>query len=196
MRITSRQKILDYLKRNRTVSSREIARAFQMTPANARYHLGILATDGRIEVIIERQAGRGRPEKVYRLAGALVGDNLSELADAVLVEAGGKVEMEAVGQRLAGESEISSQPLMRRLATMIDRLNSMHYQARWEAGPEGPRIILGRCPYFAIIHKHPELCEMDRALLSKMLGGKLEQTTKLASGASDLPFCTFMLKSS
>ena len=66
MPITTRHKILDYLKRNRTVSSRELARALQMTPANARYHLGILAADGRVEVISQRQEGRGRPEKVYR----------------------------------------------------------------------------------------------------------------------------------
>ncbi len=64
-----------------------VARVLQMTPANARHHLGILAADGRVEVISQRQGGRGRPEKVYRLAGTLVGDNLSVLADALLTEA-------------------------------------------------------------------------------------------------------------
>jgi predicted ArsR family transcriptional regulator len=196
MPITTRQKILDYLKRNKTVSSREIARVLQMTSANARHHLGILASDRRVEVISERQGGRGRPEKVYRLAGTLAGDNLSVLADALLMEANTKVEMEAIGQLIAGESGDSGQPLMHRLATTIERLNTMHYQARWEAGSEGPRIILGRCPYSAIIQKHPQLCKMDLALLSKLLGGKLEQAMKLASGAGGLPFCIFMLKSS
>ncbi len=150
----------------------------QMTPANARHHLGILAADGRVEIISERQGGRGRPEKVYRLAGTLAGENLSVLADAFLVEAGENVDMEAIGIRIAGESATAGQPLMRRLATTIDRLNTMHYQARWEAGPEGPRIILGRCPYAAIIHAHPELCEMDLALLSELLGGKLTTNGK------------------
>ena len=196
MPVTSRQKILDYLKRNRTVSSREIARALQMTPANARHHLGILAADGRVEVIRERQAGRGRPEKVYCLAGTLAGDNMSVLAEAVLMEASGKIEMEAVGQRIAGGSGISSQPLMRRLGITVDHLNSMHYHSRWEAGPEGPRIILGRCPYSSIVQKHPELCKMDLAMLSKLLGGRLEQTAKLASGTGGLPYCTFILKTS
>jgi predicted ArsR family transcriptional regulator len=192
--LTTRQKILDYLKRNRTVSSRELARALQMTPANARHHLGILAADGRVEVIRQRQEGRGRPEKVYRLAGTLVGDNLSVLADALLREAGGKVEMEALGKRIAGESGVSSQPLMRRLASAVERLNTMRYQARWEAGAEGPRIILGHCPYSAVIQGHPELCQMDLALLRELLGRKLRQTTKLESGAGGLPFCAFILK--
>lgn len=194
MPTTTRQKILDYLKRNRSVSSRDLARALRMTPANARRHLGILAADGRVEIFHQRQEGRGRPEKVYRLAGTLVGDNLSVLADALLMEAGEKVEMEALGRRIAGESGISGQPLMRRLASTVERLNAMRYQARWEAGAEGPRIILGHCPYSTIIEDHPELCQMDLALLNKLLGAGLRQTTKLESGAGGLPFCAFVLK--
>ena len=193
MPVTTRQKILDYLKRNRTVSSREIARALQMTPANARHHLGILAADGRVEVVNQRQVGRGRPEKVYHLAGTLMGDNLSALADALLTEAGGKVDMEALGKRIAGENDTSGQPLMRRLASTIQRLNMMHYQSRWEAGAEGPRIILGHCPYAAVIEKHPELCQMDAALLGDLLGGQVRQTAKLEIGAGDLPYCAFIL---
>lgn len=193
MPATTRQRILDYLKRNRAVSSRELARSLHMTPANARHHLGILAADGRVEVVSQRKAGKGRPEKVYRLAGTLVGDNLPALAEALLTEAGGKVEMEALGERLAGENPTKNQPLMRRLASTVERLNAMHYQARWEAGAEGPRIVLGHCPYTAVIEKHPELCQMDTAILGSLLGGKVRQTAKLEKGAGGLPYCVFVL---
>jgi predicted ArsR family transcriptional regulator len=192
MPITTRQKILDYLKRNRSGSSRELARALHMTPANARHHLGILAADGRVELVSQRRGGKGRPEKVYRLAGTLAGDNLSVLADALLTEAGGSVEMEALGQRIAGESAVAGQPLMRRLVSTVERLNGMHYQARWEAGAEGPRIVLGHCPYGTVIEKHPELCQMDGALLAKLLGGEVRQTAKLEKGAGGLPYCVFV----
>ena len=181
------------MKRNRSASSREVARALQMTPANARHHFGILAADGRVEVVSQRQEGRGRPEKVYRLAGTLVGDNLSVLADALLTEADGKVEIEAIGLRIAGESAATGQSLMRRLAATVDRLNAMHYQARWEAGAEGPRIILGHCPYSTIIDTHPELCQVDRTLLATLLGGSVQQTAKLERSAGGLPFCAFVL---
>lgn len=196
MPITTRQKILDYLKRARAVSSREVARALQMTPANARRHLSILATDGRVEVFQQRQEGRGRPKKVYRLAGTLIGENLSALSDALLSLAGDGIEIEAVGRYVAGELVHSNQPLMRRLASTVNRLNTMHYQARWEAGAEGPRIILGNCPYSTIIDDHPELCRMDAALLGELLEENLQQTAKLESGAGGLPFCAFMLTSS
>lgn len=193
MPTTTRQKILDYLKRNKSVSSREIARALQMTPANARHHLSILAADGRLEVISQRQVGRGRPEKVYQLGSKFVGDNLSVLADAVLTEASGKFEMEALGKRIAGEGDTSEQPLMRRLSSTIKRLNEMHYQARWEAGAGGPRVVLGHCPYAAVIENHPKLCRMDAALLTELLGGKVSQTAKLETGAGGLPYCAFVL---
>lgn len=192
MPITTRQKILDYLKRNRTVSSRELARTLHMTPANARHHLGILAGDGRVEVVNYRKGGKGRPEKVYRLAGMLVGDNLSALADALLTEAGELVEMEALGKRMAGDSAVTGQPLMRRLASTVERLNAMHYQARWEAGAEGPRVVLGHCPYAAVIGKHPELCQMDAGLLAYLLTGEVRQTAKLEKGAGGLPYCVFV----
>lgn len=190
---TTRQKILDYMKRNRTVSSREIARTLQMTPANARRHLSILAADGRVEVISKQQIGRGRPEKIFQLAGTLVGDNLSALADALLMEADQKIDMEAVGKHIAGEASDFSHPLMRRLSVAVERLNEMHYQARWEAGAEGPRIILGQCPYSSIIEKHPNLCEIDTAMLSGLLCGEIRQTAKLEAGAGGKPFCAFML---
>jgi len=193
MPISTRQKILDYLKRNRTVSSRELARALHMTPANARHHLGILAADGRVEAFKKQRKGKGRPEKIYRLAGTLVGDNLPALTDALLTEAAGRVEMEALGRQIAGESMVASQPLMRRLASAVERLNSMRYQARWEAGAEGPRIVLGHCPYAAVIEKHPELCQMDAAVLARLLGGEVKQIARLEKGAGDMPYCVFVL---
>lgn len=194
MSTTTRQKILGYLKRNKSVSSREIARALQMTPANARHHLSILAADGRVEVISQRQVGRGRPEKVYQLGSTFVGDNLSVLADAVLTEANGRVGMEALGERVAGEVDSTGQPLMQRLSSTIKRLNEMHYQARWEAGAGGPRVVLGHCPYATVIENHPELCRMDAAMLSKLLNGKVIQTSKLEMGAGDLPYCSFVFE--
>jgi len=191
MPITSRQKILDYLKRSRAASSREVARALRMTPANARRHLGILAADGRVEVVSQRQAGRGRPGKVYCLSGTLAGDNLSALAEALLTEAGASVGMEALGRRLAGEAVPSHLPLMRRLAAAVERLNGMRYQARWEAGAEGPCMILGHCPYAAVVGRRPELCRMDAALLGSLLGGEALQVAKMEPGGAQS--CVFRL---
>jgi len=190
--LTARHKILAHLRKNRLVSAREVARALKMSAPNVRHHLGLLVEDGRAEVVaVRRRAGKGRPEKVYSIARAALGDNLAGLADALLAEAGASIAMDALGRRLAGAAPFADGgglPVSRRLVATLEKLNNAHYMARWEAGAEGPHVILGMCPYAAIIEKHPELCRMDTALLSALLGQEVSQKTKLA------PACVFVVK--
>ena len=114
--ITTRHKVLAYLNKTRTASAREISRALKMPAANVRHHLRVLVSDGRLEVASVRgRDGRGRPEKVYSLPRAVLGDNLSALADGLLVEARATVGMEALAKRLAGEANFAGQPVARRL---------------------------------------------------------------------------------
>jgi len=178
--MTARQKVLTYLTKNRTASAREISRSLKMSPATVRHHLRVMASDGRLELeTVRRRDGRGRPEKVYSLPQAALGDNLSALSDALLTEAGSLVRVEALAKRLAGESDYKSQPIAKRLNLIVEKFNQMNYHARWEAGGAGPRILFGHCPYAAIIAKHPELCTMDTALLEELFGDELEQIAKI-----------------
>jgi len=73
---------------------------------------------------------------------------------------------------------------VKRLNLAVEKLNQMNYHARWEAGPEGPRIIFGHCPYAAIIEKHPELCRMDAAILKDLMGQSAEQLSKIGQDKS------------
>ncbi len=191
--ITARQKVLAHLKKTRAASAREIARALKMTAPNVRHHLGILTSDGRLEVSsVHQRGGRGRPEKMYSLSQSALGDNLSVLADALL---NGKINMQMTGERIAQSQDMdgfANQPMARRLALLVEKLNEMHYQARWEAGAEGPRVIFGRCPYAQVIDDHPELCKMDAALLEKVLGRPVLQFTKNEAGGRGL--CPFIFR--
>jgi predicted ArsR family transcriptional regulator len=176
---TARQKILTHLKKTRTASAREIARALKMSAPNVRHHLTVLCSDGRVEMVsVKPHGGRGRPEKVYSLSDAALGDNLSVLANAVLTEAGSKLKMDAVARHILDAGQFAGLPLTKRLALLLEKLNEMHYQARWEAGRAGPRVIFGRCPYSRIIDLHPELCKMDGAMLEAMLERPIAQSLK------------------
>ncbi len=100
---TARQKVLAYFDKTRTASTREISRALKMSAATVRHHLRVLASDGRLEVVSVRgRDGRGRPEKIYSLPRAALGDNLAALSDALLTEAGSRVQVEALAERLGG----------------------------------------------------------------------------------------------
>ena len=178
--MTARQKVLTYLTKNRTASAREISRSLKMSAATVRHHLRVMVTDGRLEMeSVRGREGRGRPEKVYTLPRAGLGDNLSVLVDAVFVEASLSLKIDAVAKRLAGETDFKSQPIAKRLNLIVERLNQMNYHAKWEAGAGGPRILFGHCPYAAIVAKHPELCKMDAALLNELFGDELEQVAKI-----------------
>jgi predicted ArsR family transcriptional regulator len=190
---TARQKVLAHFKKTRSASAREIARALDMSAPNVRHHLGVLVSDGRLEVsAVLLRGGRGRPEKVYSLSQAALGDNLSVLSDALLSE---KINFEAIGERIAqsqGLIGMASQPMSKRLSALVDKLNEMHYQARWEAGAEGPRMMLGRCPYAKVIEAHPELCKMEVALLEKAIGRPVLQSPR--SELIGRGFCPFIFK--
>ena len=191
--LTARQKVLAHLKKTRAASAREIARALKMSAPNVRHHLGILTSDGRLEVTsVHQRGGRGRPEKMYSLSQSALGDNLPVLADALLNV---KVNMESVGESIArsqGLVGFSNQPMPKRLSLLVDKLNEMHYQSRWEAAAEGPQVIFGRCPFAKIIEVHPELCKMDSAMLEISLGRSIAQFTKIESSVRGL--CPFVFR--
>ena len=198
---TARQKVLAYLKKNRAVSAAQIGRALNMSAANARHHLTVLCSDGRAQQVgMTRRAGRGRPVKLYGLSENLLGNNLARLSSSVLeawLKGLSSVEWEnalrALSRTLISQMGPASSnlPMMKRLALVVEKLNGLNYQARWEASAEGPRLLFAHCPYAAIIANHPELCTMDAALLEELMGQPARQTAKI--GEAESPICAFKI---
>ena len=189
---TARQKVLAYFAKSGTASARQMARALKMSPATVRHHLRVLASDGRLEQISVRgRDRRGRPEKVYSLPRAALGDNLGALSHALLSESGAEPRIEALARHLVAETNFANQPLAKRLNLSIEKLNQMNYHSHWEAGAEGPRIVFRHCPYAAIIENHPELCQMDRAMLRDLMGQPARQISKTGKEGSSV--CVFVL---
>jgi predicted ArsR family transcriptional regulator len=84
--------------------------------------------------------------------------------------------------------------LTKRLSQTIQVLSQHHYQARWEAHSDGPRLLLGHCPYAAILEKHPELCRMDAYILEELVGTSVEQVARLARNSRGMTFCIFRIR--
>jgi predicted ArsR family transcriptional regulator len=126
------------------------------------------------------------------------GDGLDRLSGALLdIWLGGvpderrEMELKLLAESLAGGFDAGNS-IIKNLVRTTERLNEMHYQARWEASPTGSRIILGHCPYAAVVTGHPEICKMDSFLLESMLGPHIEQSVKLQLNDKGLPFCAFV----
>jgi predicted ArsR family transcriptional regulator len=207
---TSRQKLLDYLRDHRAVTAGELSQALKMTQANARHHLEILREQGVVQVVGRRPSqGKGRPARIYSQSEQSLGHNLERLASALLEEIASSPAMtnEEVWQRIArrvaqvpyptvvsrGDALRQGTRLTQSLYQAVRRLNEMHYQARWEARSDTPRVILGHCPYAAILAEHPEICQLDASLLEEMLGYPLEQTARLAKDGRGMTYCAFRI---
>jgi predicted ArsR family transcriptional regulator len=199
MRPTTRSRILDYFRKHQAASVSEVSRALSKTGANIRHHLAVLESNDLIEFIGQRREERGRPVNIYGLSRRVLGNGLDGLANAMLTvwlrnatDSALEANLRSIALQLGGE-DLPGRDILptRRLSRLVNRLNELHYQARWEAGVNGPNIILGYCPYAAIIASDPELCQMDSFLLEQWTGSPVEQTTRLQAGANGFPICAF-----
>ena len=150
-----------------------------------------------------RGKGRGRPVKVYGLSGKALGDNLALLAGSLMDQlvlkpsvAKRQAALQSLAKRVADQiGRIDPDKLSaKRLSNLIDKLNLYHYQARWEAGAEGPRILFARCPYAAIIERHPELCQMDGFILEEEIGFQPRQLAKIDQRPGGNTHCIFLVR--
>ena len=199
---TTQSRIIEFLRRNQTASVYDIGRVLRKTQADIRHHLAILKKIKMVEVAGHRAGLRGRPRNVYGLSASILGDRLEELCSILLsgvMEKGGAGDRErslkAIGEKLAGISNNNEDKnVVQKLNHTVDMLNKLHYQARWEAGGTGPRIILGYCPYAAIIATHPELCKIDSYELETRLNLPVVQYGKLEPNSTGVPYCTFQVQ--
>lgn len=191
---STRQHILDYLDQRGSANARQLAQAFGMTPANLRRHLGILKSRGLVaDIGVQQTQGRGRPDRVYALSREAK-SKLEPLAHALLLTlSSNDSNVGKVAVALLGENHLANGQITQRLVSAVRHLEPLGYKPRWEARPQGPQMVLGRCPYAAIIADHPELCQMDAHLLEDILGVSVEQTAKLQPGPQRIPQCIFLV---
>jgi predicted ArsR family transcriptional regulator len=202
---TSRQRVLEYLLAHYPVTAADLSQALHMTEANARHHLSVLQERGLVQPAgLRAPPGKGRPSRLYQPSEGRLGHNLDQLAAAMLSWLKNRstpAELEAALGDLAGQiagpiasaQAPRSENLTQRLYRAVHRLNELHYQARWEAWRGAPRLILGHCPYLAILPQHPELCRLDAYLLGGLAGAQVEQTARLAPDTQGALHCIFSI---
>lgn len=196
----TRIRLLEYLDEKQIATSKELSRALQVTPADVRHHLSALLNDGSIQIIGERQPqGPGRPANLFSLSNQQKSDNILLLLEALLLEISSEKStsehtntMRSIANKLM-ETSHTHENLTQRLYLAIRRLNELNYHARWEAQKENPKIILGNCPYSAIIHDHPEICLIDKFLIEGLLSTTATQETKLTRDNRGYATCVFSI---
>jgi predicted ArsR family transcriptional regulator len=178
--------------RPEAVGRDEAATAVGVTRALAAFHLDRLARDGLLDTEYRRLTGRtgpgaGRPAKLYRRASRDIAVSLPDrryetaarvMADAI-ERAGAEVPPPAVraaafetGREIGIAARTAAGPRpgrRRRRAALLATLDDRGYAPREPARGE---IVLGNCPFDALVDEHRQLvCGMNLALSEGVLDG-------------------------
>lgn len=201
---STRERILSILKERGQATVDTLSRELGLTAVTVRHHLDILRGEGLIAApAISRRKTPGRPQYVYALtekAGSLFPKRYEHLISLILDEVRAyypEVEVEQVMQRI-GERIASQASLPRkgdfevRLAATVEFLNSLGYMAHYERHADGDYLLyIANCPYEQVAHRNHEVCGMDMAMLTRLLGTAPQRNSWTARGDSQ---CVYVVR--
>lgn len=190
----TRERILNILKERGQATVNALSLELGLTPVTVRHHLDILRREGLIAPpTLNRRKMPGRPQYVYTLtekAGSFFPKRYDHLATLILDEARSclldKVEqmMERIGERIAEQANLSGTgDLEARLIATVEFLNSLGYMAHYERRDDANYVLyIVNCPYERVAYHAHEICAMDMAMLTRLLGTAPQRTSWTARG--------------
>ena len=196
---STRWEIIHYLKKRGQASVKELAEATGLTPMTIRHHLTILESEGLVTSQKER-CGVGRPRNVYCLtdkARDLFPQRYHELAARLLEglkKSGAGEQVEQVLKAMASEmardyvAEVQGKSFEERLDILVEILRREGFLASWEKDEETYVLTEYSCPYYLIGQDHPEICQVDRQIISTILARPVKRRTCMLYGDNT---CTF-----
>lgn len=199
---TTRRAILELLKEWGQATVDELAKQLGLTPMTVRHHMNVLkAQDLVLTARLRHKQTAGRPRQVYTLTDE--GNdhfpaNYHGLADHLLDEIKEVMGSEQVhqmlhriGEKLAAEApDISDLPLSERVAKVAEFLTGKGFISRGEKVEGGYALCMFNCPYRRVAREHSEVCVMDRALISRLVGVQVERVHGAASMGDH---CTYLI---
>ncbi len=199
----TRQQILQRLKERGRMTVAQLAKELGLTPVTVHYHLNVLQRQGLVDAQLERR-GVGRPRLVFFLREEALSQfpqGYHRLAARLLNELKARMPEEeihrlfiAIAQEIAvehGERVRACRTLEEKLEALVALLGEEGFLARWEQLGNELRLHQYNCPYNYVVHHHPEVCDLDRALIALTLEADVERSSCILSG--DM-CCTFIIK--
>lgn len=197
---TYKARILDIVARSIQSSVPELSRVLGISKPAVQYHIQKLINSGQIEML-RKPVGlltRGRPTHYFRITSNRQPDNLVPLSDVLFThhitdsatpdEKNEKIAH--LAKSLSGAVP-NNHSLIKRIDLCLSRLSELNFQPRWEVNQDGSRIHLRNCPYARILSSHPELCEIDHAILEVMLGVSVHCENLWRDQTDNQPDCVF-----
>lgn len=192
MNQSTEEELLLILSKHQSLTVLELSTILNLTKADIRYHISKLIKRGQV-IKEEPNVGLpGRPAARFKVSPALYADNIEFLIDGLISIYDNKPELFTKLEKyfLAQIKLDKTSSLLINFNKFIQILENFNYKARWETHFQGPVVFFNNCPYRKIIHKYPELCELDRMIIEKSLNQKVYCHSTIAKNSR---FCQFQV---
>ncbi|MDB4867082.1 MAG: sufR 2 [Cohnella sp.] len=201
---STRQQILEMLKKNGAMSANEMAEKLQITNIAVRRHLQTLERDQLVETKLVRQS-MGRPSHVYLLTEHSEQVFPKNYADITLDFLQDVQEMHGPGtidslferreQRLSEKYKqaMPGEELESRVAELALLQDQRGYMAEWTKGEQPGQYLMTEhnCPIHKIAHQFTKACSSELSLFRDVLGADVEQLECKAKGGQR---CIYAIK--
>jgi DeoR family transcriptional regulator, suf operon transcriptional repressor len=198
---STRERILQTLLINNHASISELAEAVGINSISVRHHLSSLQAEDLVNVEEERH-GVGRPRQVYSLTEKglerfptqylrLTNRLLDQLKESLPQTSLDKLFSE-MGSELGTSfaKKVQTLPIEQKLEAMKEFLSQEGFFVEWEKEENHYLVHEITCPYFHIGQSHPEVCAVDKNLISTVLSIPVEKVNCLLSGDRH---CTYVV---
>jgi predicted ArsR family transcriptional regulator len=193
MEQTTESELLNLISTRHSMSILEISTIMNLTKADIRYHVKKLVKKNHLIELLPNEGLPGRPAKRYKINPNYFNHNLENLISGLISFFPNKrdlVEKLSNYFFISFVKSNSQQPILQKLNSLVSNFSKMNYASRWETQFQGPTIFFSNCPYRNIIELHPELCQMDKLIISKFLNFEVKQINTIADGSS---YCKFLV---
>lgn len=198
-RLSTREIILDAIKKSNEATVDKLAEAADVSPVTVRHHLNSLQAEGLLEIRSVRRKV-GRPYYVYSLS--LKGSELFprryvRLSSLLLDELKARFPAETVTELfndvvkrivLEHQEQFDGLTFEQRLDYLVRLLGEEGFLAAWELTDDGYQITEYSCPYYSVGQQHSEVCAFDRQLMMTVLNTPITQHSCMLDGDKSCQF--------
>jgi predicted ArsR family transcriptional regulator len=195
---STRHRVASSILEHGPSTAAELAERLGLTPAAIRRHLDLLLASGHLEARERRiygARGRGRPAKVFALTDAgrsvfytayddLAIEALDFLAassspDAVTLFAESRL---ARSEKRYRERMANAAPTSTPAQALAAALSEDGYVASTLPSATGEQLCQHHCPVAHVAERFPQICEVETAAFSRLLGVHVQRLATIAHG--------------
>ncbi|MBX0327827.1 ArsR family transcriptional regulator [Oscillochloris sp. ZM17-4] len=192
---TTRQSILQLLRRHGQMTALELSEALCIGAVGVRQHLAMLERDGLVDIAGLRRSV-GRPSNLYALTPEAE-DHFPKRYDSIaldlidyVAESGGEVAVGALFDRRRAAMAHELQPRLagkaraEQVSALAAILVEQGYMCECEQLADGSFVLTEyNCPIDCVARRHPQLCSQELQLYEDLIGAPIQCESTIAQGS-------------